>query len=389
MEEKKFEEEERERFSKILEDRINIHDDSREAAQEKLHEICEELRAQVDTIDEEACRELDEKFTAEDNRLQTVLIELNSSEGETISKIIQKAKAELLVAQTYDVIEKEEVERKGNEEGSFDLSSLYELKIERHVVPEAVKLLKPTNVRVSKTSKGELSLQFTRLGPDEMKNLSENGDETPIKYKCLLTKKGENKDKEYPLREYYGDSFAFTPDSLEAGATYEVRVKAVLDDKESDWSDETVITDDIELGVPEPSVSVWDPEKLEEERENIQRLLNERINIHDESRNAAHEKLDEFCKKLREQIEVLEDGINSELEEKFTAEDKKLQSILNGLRSSDGEDVQKKIQKAKTALLAKQSYDVVERNPDENGDGKKFSIPFLYKLRTKRKAILK
>ena len=63
------------------------------------------------------------------------------------------------------------------------------------------------------TNKGTVSLQFTCLGPDEMKILSENGDENKIKYKCLFTKRGENKGREFVL---------------DPGATYEFRVKAVI-----------------------------------------------------------------------------------------------------------------------------------------------------------------
>ena len=81
--------------------------------------------------------------------------------------------------------------------------------------------MKPTNVRVSETSKGALSLQFTCLGPDEMKILSENGAENQVMYKCLLTKKGENEGREF---------------FLDPGATYEFRVKAVIPGaKESEW----------------------------------------------------------------------------------------------------------------------------------------------------------
>ena len=71
------------------------------------------------------------------------------------------------------------------------------------------------------TSKETVSLQFTCLGPDEMKILSENGAESQIKYKCLFTKRGENKGREF---------------ALDPGATYEFRVKAVIPGaKEGEW----------------------------------------------------------------------------------------------------------------------------------------------------------
>ena len=65
-----------------MNERIEIHDESRNAAQEKLHEICEELRAQVDKLCEKILSELEEKFIKEDNRLQTILSGLRSDEDE-------------------------------------------------------------------------------------------------------------------------------------------------------------------------------------------------------------------------------------------------------------------------------------------------------------------
>ena len=98
------------------------------------------------------------------------------------------------------------------------------------------------------TNKGTVSLQFTCLGPDEMKILSENGDENKIKYKCLFTKRGENKGREFVL---------------DPGATYEFRVKAVFPGaKEGEWGEETNVQ---VLNGPSP-------EKLEEELEYIKRI---------------------------------------------------------------------------------------------------------------------
>ena len=125
------------------------------------------------------------------------------------------------------------------------------------------------------------------------------------------------------------------------------------------------------------------PEKLEEELENIKRILSEHIEIHDESRNAAQEKLHEICEELRTQVDKLCEKNNSELEEKFIKEDNRLQTILSGLRSDEDEGIPKKIRKAKTELLVEQTYDVVERNPDdENEDEQKSRNSSLYELKT-------
>ena len=194
------------RISKPLSECLEAHDESRKAAQKNLHEICEGLKGQIKELEGKVAKELEEKFTAEDRRLQSAYENLQKDGGEDISKMIQKAKAELLVMQSYELVdhslgedmdededeeneeesdedmdedEDEENEEDEDDEGDesdesdeepmrkklkseggeneepFDLSSLCELKTERRAVPEMVELMKPTNVRVSETSKGD------------------------------------------------------------------------------------------------------------------------------------------------------------------------------------------------------------------------------------------
>ena len=68
-EEKEEEEEERAKVEKVLSERLEAHDESRRVAQDKLHEICEGLRAQITEFENKTNEELKEKFTAEDRRL--------------------------------------------------------------------------------------------------------------------------------------------------------------------------------------------------------------------------------------------------------------------------------------------------------------------------------
>ena len=96
MESKQIEEE-RERISKALSKRLEAHDENRKAAQKNLHKACEGLRAQIKGLEGKVENDLEEKFTAEDNRLQSAYEDLQMDGGEDISKMIQKAKAELLV----------------------------------------------------------------------------------------------------------------------------------------------------------------------------------------------------------------------------------------------------------------------------------------------------
>ena len=211
--------EEREKIEKVLGERLEAHDKSRRATQNRLEEICKGLEASIDGIENKVSGDIDEKSTAESNRLQSALDDLQADSGDTL-KAAQRAKAELLVMQTYDVVKPNAKEGRP----SLDGSPLYELKTERKVVAEVAETLRPTDVRVSKTGKGTISLQFTCLDPDVLKALSECGIENPIRYKCLLAKKGEKGGREYVL---------------EAGSTYEFRVKPVLVGKDSEWNDET------------------------------------------------------------------------------------------------------------------------------------------------------
>ena len=128
-------------------ERLERHDDSRRAVQEKLHEVCNELRRHVDEMEERVNKRLEEEFTEEDNRLQSALSELRryiamkkegkkeGKEGdnggreeanEGLSKAISDAGSALSVVQSYELVE-------CDSKGSGLLRS-YELKVERQNV---------------------------------------------------------------------------------------------------------------------------------------------------------------------------------------------------------------------------------------------------------------
>ena len=199
-------EEEREKVERALSKRLEAHDKSRSAAQEKLEGICKELETNVTELEDRVGSELEEKSTAENNRLQSALADLQSN-GDNAPK------EALFLVQSYDV-----VTRNAKEESipNFDVSSLYELKTEK-------------------------------------KNYSEK----------------------------FNDA---------------------------------------------------------EEREEIEEMLSECIEAHDESRRAAQDRLHEICEGLRAQVAELRSRVNKGLEEKFTAEDRRLQEALNGLRSDEHRD---------------------------------------------------
>ena len=145
-------EEEREGIERALGERLEAHDKSRCAAQERLGEVCGGLEASTDKLESMVCSELEEKSAAESNRLQSALADLQMSGGGDCYcvKAVQRAKAELLVVQSYDVTKSNVNE----ERFAFDVSSLYELKTERALVSKAVETLRPTGVRATRTEEG-------------------------------------------------------------------------------------------------------------------------------------------------------------------------------------------------------------------------------------------
>ena len=286
--------EECENTERVLSEYLEAHDKSRRDAQERLEKICEKIEASIDEFENRTSSELEEKSAAESNRLQSALADFQTDEdGDSNNKnapeILQRAKAGLLVVQSYDVVECD-AKRKGR--SLFDVSSLYELRTGRKVLPEVVEVLRPTGVCASETGNDMVSLRFTVLGPDMLRALSECGTESTILYKCLLTKRGESEGREYSLKAEGDGSFTFTPGSLSAGATYGIRVRAVLCGRESMWSDEVELLqkggDGTGTSSSKPSSSGRDTKKLDdEEREKTERMLNERIEMHDEGRRAA------------------------------------------------------------------------------------------------------
>lgn len=111
--------EEQEKVLKALDARVYDHDDSRKAVQEKISEICATLRNNVDKLEEKVNQELEEKFVKEDKRLQSALDDLRKAAGQ--EDAIKKAKAEILVKQTYDVARSKETK----------LSRMYELETKK------------------------------------------------------------------------------------------------------------------------------------------------------------------------------------------------------------------------------------------------------------------
>ena len=104
MEANNPEDEECEKVERMLSERLEAHDESRRAAQDRLHEFCERLRAQVTDFENRVNGELEKMFTAEDRRLQEALDERRTADSNNAPKVLQRARAELLVKQSYEIL---------------------------------------------------------------------------------------------------------------------------------------------------------------------------------------------------------------------------------------------------------------------------------------------
>lgn len=239
---------EREEALKILNECIEVHNNNRKAALNRLHEICEGMKARIDELENKVTKELDEIFTKEDTRLKNTFNSFKMSTSAVNADVhneIQKATTEFLVMQSYEVTEGNAA--KGHEP-SFDFMKMYEPKIEKYVVPELLKMKKLTNVHVVNISKNKIiSIEFTDFIPEDSNIMIEINAKTQIKYKCSVANKTTDKNnrREY-LLEKTDNSFSFALDNIDAGATYGIKVKMALDDKESEWSDEVEFTTETE-----------------------------------------------------------------------------------------------------------------------------------------------
>ena len=100
-------EEECEKTERALSERLEAHDKSRRDAQEKFEKTCKRLETSIDELESRTSSELEEKSAAENNRLQSALADLQMDDDGSNSnapEMLQRAKVELLVVQSYVVV---------------------------------------------------------------------------------------------------------------------------------------------------------------------------------------------------------------------------------------------------------------------------------------------
>lgn len=228
-------EEEQGTLLQLLSERLEEHNENRKAVQEKLHAFCDEVRLRVGEMEERINSELEEKFVKEDDRLQTALNELRmvtgTESGEEISNAFQRAKAELMIKQTYEI---RKFEFKTGKE--VDFSRLCTLSTDKEILEELLDLKKPSNIKINNLGADGIRFEFVGSACEE-KVLAENGFDNLIIHKAQVWKKGEEWLSEHNLKKLGRATFSFAPDVLEANTVYCMKVRTECSGKSSEWSD--------------------------------------------------------------------------------------------------------------------------------------------------------
>ena len=189
----------------LLEEHIGTHDSSRMEVQERLHTLCDGGRKQIDELENRVKKALETKFTEEDSRFQEalndLLVAVNTAEekgGDKLLEAVKKARAELLVTQTYKLAERVSMFIGDNgsvvESEAGDFTKKLELNSEKKVNNEMIDLSSPTSVEVTGISGGKVHVKFTRNGEQE-RVLAENSFEDTVNYTVEIRKKDEMDEK--------------------------------------------------------------------------------------------------------------------------------------------------------------------------------------------------
>lgn len=233
--------------------RLEELDSNRREALCEIDEYFTKLRAGLDDLESSVRRELENAFREEDDRLQDAIVsvreQLGKKEDEEVEKVpdtwtqesmeaVETADARLLVRQTY-ALEHKDLQ-------SF--SDLCSLKVRHEIAPESIQLKPPRALAINGV---RMSLSFESTSPKEREALESHGIDEPFSYKVAFSEKGTGV---WTEREYGDKESAFCLGGFfpEAESAYDIKVRTVLNEKESEWSEAAL------LAVPPLSEScVW------------------------------------------------------------------------------------------------------------------------------------
>ena len=163
-------------FITELDARLEAHNENRKKVQRSLHSQCEEMRKQIDELEEHVNNNLETQFTEEDARIQEAKVALQravrqGAKEEELDNIIQHTKAELLVKQSYTLKRGLPKEEGGEGDGVVPiLSKAAKLSTEKEVVAEVLNSVKPPAPKVNKVSTTDVvTLTFSFFNEEEKK----------------------------------------------------------------------------------------------------------------------------------------------------------------------------------------------------------------------------
>ena len=229
-----------------LNERLEMHDRNRKAVQEMLHDACDRLRRQVDEMEEGINKRFEEEFTKEENRLQGALNELKKcmsggEEPKSIYKATNDAMAELLVVQSYELVECDPKDKEEAREAGGGISKRFELKTEKQTTLEWIRLRKPIITSAVETDRGYVQVEMTEWTPREDTIAEVKSIFNEFRYKALIYREDDEEGaNEFALIKHSNEgkkTFSFKTGTLEPETPYRVKVKITWDDKESEWSD--------------------------------------------------------------------------------------------------------------------------------------------------------
>lgn len=228
----------------VLEDRLVEHDEQRREIQERVGSECARMRAEIDLLEERINESLEVKFNAEDHRLQVAVNELRGllvrgkHDGEDVIRVVEHARAELLVLQSYNLSSKFDAPIK--------LDDMFSLSVSHTLVPKTLSLenRKVTNLSVKSVAEGRVFLSFDEIfNQGEVRVLKENGFyDNDLKYTVSCREQDVLDDSSFGGVLSREDKCFYPSDPLRAETSYALKVRVECKDGISPWSDEATFT---------------------------------------------------------------------------------------------------------------------------------------------------
>lgn len=239
-----------------LRERLSRHTEDMRAMQDMIYNTFVTAREELNVLEERISREFEERFEAEDERVQKAMTDLlerakeeeeekeekegegeEEEEGEedltkvTIEDMLQKAKAALISEQKYHLSVK-----------PLELGSMAEFTAESNLAIFTPRT--PTDLKVRLSSDCCVEVEFSHLNPDEQRVVTETGITDQITYVASMRPEGDSTVYEYPISGDMPLWFQFDCPAI-AGSPHEIRVKALYRQPDcvtsSEWSEPALL----------------------------------------------------------------------------------------------------------------------------------------------------